>query len=64
MVNDGTVEARKVVSGLAADGFMEIREGLKSGEAVVARASSFLRHGDRVRPVQPKAEAAASVTSR
>ncbi|KQP53173.1 efflux RND transporter periplasmic adaptor subunit [Methylobacterium sp. Leaf106] len=64
VVNDGTVEARKVVSGLAADGFMEIREGLRSGEAVVARASSFLRHGDRVRPVQPKAEAAASVTSR
>ncbi|GJE18932.1 efflux RND transporter periplasmic adaptor subunit [Methylobacterium marchantiae] len=64
VVEDGKVEARKVVSGLAADGFMEIRDGLRSGEAVVARASSFLRHGDRVRAVQSKAEAAATVTPR
>ncbi len=64
VVEDGTVEARKVAAGLAADGFMEIRDGLKAGEAVVARASSFLRHGDRVRPVQPKTDAAATATSR
>ena len=64
VVADGRVEARKVASGLAADGFMEIRNGLNSGEAVVARASSFLRHGDRVRAVQPKVEAAADVPLR
>lgn len=64
VVEDGQVEARPVGAGLAADGFMEIREGLKAGEAVVARASSFLRHGDRVRAVQPKAEASAAVAPR
>jgi HlyD family secretion protein len=52
------VEARKVAFGLSADGFMEVRSGVAAGEAVVARASSFLRHGDLVRPVRPAAQAA------
>lgn len=54
-VRDGRVEARKVVTGLSADGFSEVRSGLSAGEAVVARAGSFLRDGDRVRAVPPKA---------
>ncbi len=54
-VRDGRVEARKVVTGLSADGFSEVRSGLSAGETVVARAGSFLRDGDRVRAVPPKA---------
>lgn len=45
------VEARRIVPGLSADSFMEARSGLSADEAVVARASSFLRDGDRVRAV-------------
>lgn len=50
VVND-RVEARRVRTGLSAEGFIEIVEGLKTGESVVARAGSFLRDGDIVRPV-------------
>ncbi|MCJ2047357.1 efflux RND transporter periplasmic adaptor subunit [Methylobacterium sp. J-078] len=53
VVADARVEARTVVPGLSAEGAMEIRSGLKAGESVVARASSFLRDGDRVRAVVP-----------
>jgi HlyD family secretion protein len=45
------VETRRVRTGLSAGGFIEIREGVAAGEPVVARAGSFLRHGDPVRPV-------------
>lgn len=58
VVPQDRVEARKVAFGLSADGFMEVRSGVAAGEAVVARASSFLRHGDLVRPVRPAAQAA------
>ncbi|TXM89387.1 efflux RND transporter periplasmic adaptor subunit, partial [Methylobacterium sp. WL122] len=51
VAKDGRVEARKVMPGLSAAGFSEIRSGLSAGEAVVARAGSFLRDGDRVRAV-------------
>jgi len=46
------VEARKVRTGLSAEGFVEISEGLTAGEAIVARAGSFLRDGDVVRSVE------------
>ena len=55
VVIDGKVEARKVVTGLSAEGFTELRLGVAAGEFVVSRAGSFLRDGDRVRPVPPKA---------
>ena len=45
------VEAREVRTGLSDDDDIEIRSGLAAGERVVARAGSFLREGDRVRPV-------------
>ncbi|MDE4910414.1 efflux RND transporter periplasmic adaptor subunit [Methylobacterium sp. 092160098-2] len=51
VVKDGRVEARPVTTGLSAEGFTEIRAGVAAGESVVARAGSFLRDGDRVRPV-------------
>ncbi|MDP4021750.1 efflux RND transporter periplasmic adaptor subunit [Methylobacterium sp. NEAU 140] len=57
------VEARAVRTGLADDDAVEIRGGLSAGERIVARAGSFLRDGDRVRPVlealSPPAVAAA-----
>jgi HlyD family secretion protein len=53
VVRDNRVEARKVVPGLSADGFTEVRGDLADGDAVVARAGSFLRDGDRVRAVAP-----------
>ncbi|GEP01075.1 efflux RND transporter periplasmic adaptor subunit [Methylobacterium haplocladii] len=55
VVTDGKVEARKVTIGLSAEGFTEVRSGVASSEFVVARAGSFLRDGDRVRAVPPKA---------
>lgn len=51
VARDGRVEARPVTTGLSADGFTELRSGVAAGESVVARAGSFLRDGDRVRPV-------------
>ncbi|WP_156398889.1 efflux RND transporter periplasmic adaptor subunit [Methylobacterium sp. Leaf469] len=58
VVKDDRVEARRIAPGLAADGIMEVRSGVQAGEAVVARASSFLRHGDLVRAVRPAGQAA------
>jgi RND family efflux transporter MFP subunit len=51
VVTDGRVEAREVRTGLGDDDDIEIRSGLTAGDAVVARAGSFLRNGDRVRAV-------------
>ncbi|MEH3148246.1 MAG: efflux RND transporter periplasmic adaptor subunit [Methylobacterium frigidaeris] len=51
VVANDVVEARTVRTGLADDDDIEIRAGLESGERVVARAGSFLRDGDRVRPI-------------
>jgi hypothetical protein len=51
VVTGDRVEARSIRTGLSAGGLIEIRDGVKAGDAVVARAGSFLRDGDRVRPV-------------
>jgi HlyD family secretion protein len=52
VVKDGIVETRTVTTGLRAEGRIEIREGLKEGEQVVAVSGSFVRHGDRVTPTE------------
>ena len=57
-VRDDRVELRRVTTGLQAEGFIEVRGGVEAGEPVVAGAGSFLRDGDRVRPILP-AEASA-----
>jgi HlyD family secretion protein len=58
-VRDGdVVERRPVEPGFVGDGRVEIRRGLAEGEAVVLRAGSFLRNGDRIAPVQPPVAAA------
>jgi HlyD family secretion protein len=51
VVKDGKVETRKVALGLMGGGRVEIASGLGEGEAVVARAGTFVRDGDVVTPV-------------
>jgi HlyD family secretion protein len=57
VVRDGKVEERQVTPGIVNGDAVEIKQGLAEGESIVARAASFLRPGDRVRPV-PEASAA------
>jgi HlyD family secretion protein len=58
VVRDGKVEERQVRPGIVDGDSVEIESGVAAGESVVARAASFLRPGDRVRPV-PEAAASA-----
>jgi RND family efflux transporter MFP subunit len=51
VVKDGKVEARKVKLGIVEDDEVEILSGVQPGETLVARAASFLRPGDKVRPM-------------
>lgn len=51
VVRDNRVETRPVPIGLLSRGNVEIRQGLDEGDLVVRRAGTFLREGDRVRPV-------------
>jgi HlyD family secretion protein len=51
VVVDNKVQARRVRPGLASDGFVQVEEGVAAGDLVVAKAGSFLRDGDTVRPV-------------
>lgn len=51
VVEGDTVRHRPVAIGLQGEGFVEIVDGLREGENVVARAAGFLRDGDRVMPV-------------
>lgn len=53
LVRDNKVETRKVTLGLIAGSFVQVREGLRDGDVVVARSGTFLRDGDAVQPVMP-----------
>jgi multidrug efflux pump subunit AcrA (membrane-fusion protein) len=55
VVRDDRIETRRVRVGLLSGGKAEIREGLSEGDQVVARAGTFLREGDRVRPMPEQA---------
>lgn len=59
VVKDGVIDTRRVDPGLRADGFVEIRSGVASGEDVVTVSGTFLRAGDRVTPVRADRTAAA-----
>ena len=52
VVTGGKVEISKVDVGITNGDTIELREGLASGQQVVARAAAFLRSGDEVRPVE------------
>lgn len=51
VVVDGKVATRRVKLGLTQGKLIEIRDGLAMGDLVVAKAGTFLREGDAVRPV-------------
>ena len=51
VVRDGKVERRKVTPGIVDGDTVELRDGVTAGETIVARASAFLRSGDRIRPM-------------
>jgi HlyD family secretion protein len=57
VVRDGTIETRTVKTGIASDGDIEITEGIKEGERVVALAGTFVRNGDAVTAVELEPEA-------
>jgi HlyD family secretion protein len=60
VVTDGKVEVSRVAVGITNGDTIELRDGLASGQRVVARAAAFLRNGDEVRPVEeiePRREA-------
>ncbi|WP_112945373.1 MULTISPECIES: efflux RND transporter periplasmic adaptor subunit [unclassified Rhizobium] len=50
-VEDGVVKQVKVTTGIQDGGFVEISEGLKEGDTVVAKAGAFVRDGDKITPV-------------
>jgi multidrug efflux pump subunit AcrA (membrane-fusion protein) len=51
MVRENIIETRRVQLGFHSDYEMEIRDGLREGNLVVANAGSSLRDGDKVKPV-------------
>lgn len=51
VVNDDRIVTKAVKTGLSEGDRVEIVEGLVAGERVVTKAGTFLRDGDRVRPV-------------
>ena len=51
VVRGNRVLTRRIKTGLASGTLVEVREGLEDGDMVVARAGTFLRNGDMVRPV-------------
>jgi len=53
VVNNNRVERRSIKTGLVSGGNVEVREGLQKGDVIVAKAGTFLRDGDTIRPVMP-----------
>jgi HlyD family secretion protein len=53
VIEGNTVRAQPIDTGLIADGMVEVSKGLNSGDIVVAKAATFLRDGDKVKPMLP-----------
>lgn len=53
IVVDGKVKTKAVKTGLETAGMVAIDSGVSEGDLVVAKAGTFLRDGDAVRPVKP-----------
>lgn len=56
VVVEGKVAARRIKTSLRVAGLVEVTGGLEEGDLVVAKAGTFLRDGDAVRPVRPDAK--------
>lgn len=52
LVADGIVKMQTVETGIQDGPFIEVTEGLKEGDLVVAKAGVFVREGDRIKPVE------------
>lgn len=59
-VDNGSVRATSVTTGIEAGGRIEIVDGVKPGDEVVAKAGAFVRNGDRIHPVAMPANAEAA----
>lgn len=57
-VDGDRIATHPVVTGLKSGSVIEIREGLSSGDKVVAKAGTFLRNGDRINAVESQTNAA------
>ena len=55
LVKGDRVEKKIIKTGLVAGELIEVRSGLADGDVIVARAGTFLRDGDTIRPVEPAA---------
>jgi HlyD family secretion protein len=53
IVKGDIIERRAVKTGLSSGELLEILEGVAVGDTVVARAGTFLRDGDKIRPIEP-----------
>jgi HlyD family secretion protein len=53
LVKDGIIERCAVKIGLASGNLVEIIDGVSLDDMIVARAGTFLREGDKIRPVEP-----------
>jgi multidrug efflux pump subunit AcrA (membrane-fusion protein) len=51
IVQDTTVETRRVRLGLISDASIEVLDGIKDGELVIANAGGSLHEGDKVKPI-------------
>ena len=51
-VENGVIRILPVKTGISDGKFIEVLEGLKAGEEVVARAGAYVRDGDHINPVK------------
>ena len=51
VVHNDVVEMRRVRTGLFSDDKIEVRDGVRDGELVIANAGTSLHDGDRVKPI-------------
>ena len=56
LVKDDVIERRAVKTGLSSGGLIEILDGITLEDVVVARAGTFLREGDKIRPATPSSK--------
>ncbi len=52
-VKADTVEQRTITTGLQTPDWVEVTSGLSEGDLVVSKAGTFLRDGDRIKPIMP-----------